>query len=322
MSHPQFIAPQKSRYSRGERQSSVQVYDYGLLLLLAMIWGSSFLLQKVAVSEVTPVLMTAIRQILAAALLGLVVLFAGLKIKASAKEHWLMFLSAILGNALPFSLISIGLQDIDSGLAAILMGAMPLVTILLAHFTSHDEPLNRSKLLAVGIGILGLIVLFWPSLVSGLTANLTAQLLVLGAALCYAFNTLVTKSVIHLEAPVLLFMIVMWSAVILVPAAWVMEDIPMVLPGSNVIWSIIGLAVFPTAIAAFLMYEVIARQGAGFFGQINLLVPICGVFWGFAFLGERLSWNAWAALLIILSGVAVSRNWNSNQKVDNNSAQT
>lgn len=312
----------KSKLSRGERQSRVSGYDYFLLLLLALIWGSSFMLQKVAVSEIAPITMTAWRQVLAAVLLFAILLLTKMRIKATLYEHFLLFLSAILGTALPFSLISYGVTQIDSGLAAILMGAMPLLTIVLAHFTSADEPLNLNKLLAVGLGIVGLVVLFWPSLILGGSSNLYAQFLVMLAAFCYSVNSILTKRILHLEAPMIMAMIMFWSVVLLVPASLLLETQEWVLPSLDVSLAIIALAIFPTSIAAFLMYEVIGRQGAGFFSQINLLVPISGVFMGLLFLGERLSWNAWVALAIILCGVAVSRHWNSNRKADTSSAKS
>jgi drug/metabolite transporter (DMT)-like permease len=302
----------RSRLSRGERQDRVHGYDYLLLLILAMIWGSSFLLQKIVVAEVPPVTLTAMRQLIGAGVMVGVLVFAGSRLNASPWEHFLMFLSGILGTVLPFSLIATGLETLDSGLAAILMGAMPLVTIVLAHFTTPDEKMNRNKLLAVGLGMAGLVVLFWPSLVRGFGTDLLAQLIVFSAAICYALNSLVTKKLIHLDAPMLLAIIIFWSAAILLPMSILIEPGAMTLPSGASLAAIVTLAVFPTVVAAFLMYELIARQGAGFFGQINLLVPVCGVFLGFVFLGERLGWNAWSALAFILMGVTVSRNWNSS----------
>ena len=288
--------------------------DYGLLVGLAMIWGGSFLMQKVAVAEVPPVTLTAARQVLGAAIFAAIMFFAGTRIQASWREHALMFLSAIFGYALPFSLISTGLQKIDSGLAAILMGASPLVTIMLAHFVTEDEKLNASKLMAVGLGIAGLIILFWPALVSGVTQNLSSQLIVFCGAICYAINSLITKRLIHLDVSMLMGMVVFWSAAILLPAALVLETPPAHLPGIAASLSIMLLAIFPTVAACFLMYALISRQGAGFFGQINLLVPLAGVFWGTLILAEKLPWNAWLALCVILGGIAVSRNWNANRK--------
>jgi len=296
--------------------------DYGLLVTLAMIWGGSFLLQKVAVGEVPPVTLTAARQVLGAVIFGAILLVSATRIRATRREHVLMFLSAIFGYALPFSLISTGLQKIDSGLAAILMGASPLVTIVLAHFVTDDEKLNANKLMAVGLGIAGLVVLFWPALMSGVTQNLSSQLIVFGGAICYAINSIITKRLIHLNASMLMGTIIFWSAVILLPAALLLETPPAHLPGTAASWSIVLLAIFPTVAAAFLTYALIARQGAGFFGQINLLVPLAGVFWGTLILAEKLPWNAWLALCVILGGIAVSRNWNANRKAAKPQQQT
>ena len=296
--------------------------DYGLLFTLAMIWGGSFLLQKIAVAEVPPVTLTAARQVLGAAIFAIILVWSGTRIRASRGEHALMFLSAIFGFALPFSLISTGLQKIDSGLAAILMGASPLMTIVLAHFVTDDEKLNTSKLMAVGLGIAGLIVLFWPALASGVTQNLSSQLVVFCGAICYAFNSLITKRLIHLDVSMLMGVIVFWSAVILVPAALLLETPPSEFPGTAAVLSIVLLAALPTVAACFLMYVLISRQGAGFFGQINLLVPLAGVFWGTLILAEKLPWNAWVALCVILGGIAVSRNWNANRNSSKQQQQT
>ncbi|WP_075996803.1 DMT family transporter [Salaquimonas pukyongi] len=296
--------------------------DYGLLALLAMIWGGSFLLQKVAVAEVPPVTLTAVRQFLGAAIFAVILFWSRTHIQATWREHGLMFLCAIFGNALPFSLISSGLQVIDSGLAAILMGVMPLVTIVLAHFVTDDEKLNINKLMAVGMGIAGLVILFWPALVQGVTDNLFSQMIVFCAAICYAINSLLTKRLIHLDVSMLMGIIVAWSAVILLPAALVLETPPQQVPGAAASVSILLLAALPTVAASFLMYVLISRQGAGFFGQINLLVPLAGVFWGTLILSEKLPWNAWLALSVILGGIAVSRNWNATRKAANSQQQT
>lgn len=316
------IRRKRSRLSRGVRQAHVLPYDYLLLGLLALVWGGSFMLQKIAVAEVPAVTMTAMRQLVGAVFMGALLVLAGNRLHANLREHFLMVLSAILGTVLPFSLIATGIETIDSGLAAILMGAMPLVTIVLAHYVTHDEKLNRHKVVAVGLGIAGLVVLFWPALAGGIGQDAVAQLLVLGAAVCYALNSLVTKKLVHLDAPGLLGIIIFWSVLMLVPMALILEPGAFVLPSLETSLSIIGLGLGPTAIAAFLMYELIGRQGAGFFGQINLLVPATGVFMGFVFLGERLAWNAWVALAIILAGVFVSRNWNSAKTAAKDSSQT
>lgn len=304
----------KSFLSRGERQSRPFPYDYFLLFILACIWGSSFMLQKVAVAEVPPVTMTAMRQIVATICMALLLLATGLSLRVRKQDHLMLFSSAVIGTALPFAFISWGLQTLDSGIAAILMGGMPLVTIVIAHYITEDEKLSWGKVIAVLLGILGLVILFWPSLKTGFGSDFVAQMVVLAAAFCYSVNSLITKKMLHLEAPVMLGYLSLWSAIFLSIGAYLVEVPNWAIPSFEVSFAIIILAIFPSVLAAFLMYELIARQGAGFFGQINLLVPLAGVIWGFLFLGERLPANAILAMLVILSGVAASRNWNKKDK--------
>ncbi|WP_419911080.1 DMT family transporter [Hoeflea sp.] len=281
--------------------------DYGLLCLLAIIWGGSFMLTRIAVAEVPPITLTAIRQVIAVVILAGVALYSGQALAASRSDHAIIVAAAFFGQALPFVLISWGLQEITAGLSAILMGLMPLMTIILAHFFTHDEKMNVVKLLGVVIGILGLVVLFWPDIVRRTDADIWRQLAVMGAGVSYAVNALLTKQLLHLKPRPLFAVKIGWSFVMLVPAVLLFETLPNTSPSAAAWFALVLLAVFPTAVASLLMFRIIARQGASFFGQINLLVPVAGVIWGALVLGERLSFNAFVALAIILSGVAVAR---------------
>ncbi|MEX3010028.1 DMT family transporter [Hoeflea sp. TYP-13] len=281
--------------------------DYGMLCLLAVIWGGSFMLSRVAVSEVPPITLTAIRQGIAMVILAAVTLRTGQRLLASRTDHVVIIISAFFGMALPFSLITWGLGEITAGLAAILMGLMPLITIILAHFFTDDEKMNVAKIIGVLLGIAGLVVLFWPDIVAGTDDDIWRQLAVMAAGVSYAVNALITKRLLHLKPQPMFAVNIGWSFVMLAPAAFLFE--PMIAQNPSVtVWiSLIILGVFPSAVASLIMFRIIARQGASFFGQINLLVPVAGVLWGAIFLDERLSLNAFVALAIILSGVAVAR---------------
>jgi uncharacterized membrane protein len=113
--------------------------DYGLLLLLAAIWGSSFVFIKVGVAEVPPVTLTAVRLVLAAVFLLLVMVVSGKRLPSDRQMWTMMAATALIGNALPFALIAWGQQGIPSNTSAILMGIMPLITIVVAHFFTTDE---------------------------------------------------------------------------------------------------------------------------------------------------------------------------------------
>ena len=280
---------------------------YALLVLLAAIWGASFTLIKVAVDTIPAVTLTASRLILAAAVLAVVALIAGQRFKPTRRLVLGIAAAGFFGNALPFTLISWGEEVIDSGLAAILMAVMPLTTVFLAHLFTGDEKLNTRKLAGVILGLAGLVVLIGPAKLTSLGTETIRQLAVAGAALCYGINAIITKRLLSIPPMALAAAIIAVSAVMMIPASLILDQPWTLSPSSPSLWATIGLGVLQTALATLIMFQLIARQGATFFAQINFLVPLAGVAYGVIFLAERPAANAYLALAIILTGIAIAR---------------
>ena len=130
-----------------------------LLFALVAMWGSSFLFTKIAVAAIAPTDLVAGRFLLATATLAAVLAATRRRLPGSPRL-WLFFLAmALMGNCIPFWLITWGQQRIDSGLAGILMAIMPLTTVMLAHFLVAGERLNRFKAAGFLLGFLGIVVL-------------------------------------------------------------------------------------------------------------------------------------------------------------------
>ena len=293
---------------------SAGALDYALLLGLATIWGGSFTLIAFTLDDFPPATMSMIRLFLGAAILGVIAIFLGERLAITSRTFVLLMLVGLFGNAIPFTLIAWGQQVVDAGLASILMGIMPIATLVLAHFFTDDEPLTRWKLMGVCVGLVGLIILVGPAVLGRLGDDGIRQIAILGAAISYGINAIITKSLLGLPRMAAGAGLVLAGALWLVPIAFVLEDFTAISPSAPSVWAIVLLAIFPTALAALLMFKIIDRQGAGFFGQINLFVPLAGVVWAYMFLNEALEPRAAFALLIILSGVAVSRIRPSNLK--------
>ncbi|MEO1747421.1 MAG: DMT family transporter [Pseudomonadota bacterium] len=291
----------------GKHRAPPGVTDYALLLGLALLWGMAFPLSKVAVEGYPPITLTLTRQLVAVfCLLALFVLLQRQWRRPSAEELLLIAVCSIFGSVLPFTLINWGVERVDSGLAAILMGFMPLLTIVLAHVFTHDDKLSVPKMLGVFMGLAGLCVLFWPALTIGVE-TIWRQLALIGAATCYAINALVMRSLTHWPPLVLLVYIGFGTLIFLFPMSFILENPLEIDPTLTQTIAMIALGIVAYTLGAFFMFAIIDRQGASFFGQINLLVPVAGVLLGALFLGERPGWNALAALLIIVSGVVVAR---------------
>ncbi len=288
-------------------RSSAGLLDYVLLVALALVWGGSFTMIEFTLDDFPPATMSSIRLFLGAAILGVVAYFFGERIHLTARSIFALAMVGLFGNAIPFGLIAWGQQVVDAGLAAILMGIMPIATLVLAHYFTRDEPMNRWKLVGVCVGLVGLIILVGPAVLGRLGDDGVRQIAILGAAVSYGINAIITKGLLNQPRRAAGAGLLLAGALWLVPLAVLLESNFVITPHASSVGAIIMLAVLSTAVAALLMFELIERQGAAFFSQINLLVPLAGVFWAFVILNEALEPRAAIALIVILSGVAFSR---------------
>src|SRR5882672_9645996 len=177
--------------------------DYGALLALGAVWGSSFLLIKVAVATIPPITVATGRIGIGALVLALMVM-ARRRSWPCDKRSWLLLLvMGTIGNAIPFSLINWGETHIDSGLTAILMSSVPLATIMLAPAFVRDEPVTPGKLAGVALGMAGVAVLIGPGVLMGAHGELLGEIAVTCATLCYAVNGLVARQLPQMPVEVI-----------------------------------------------------------------------------------------------------------------------
>jgi len=216
----------------------------------------------------------------------------------------------IIGNAAPFFLITWGQQAVDSALAGILMGVMPLATLVLAHFLVRGERMTGNRLIGFALGFSGIVFLMEPAAVAGLggaALQILSQLAILGGALCYAANSVLARLLIKTD-----FMLAA-AGTLLVPAVLMLaialaHDLPWTLqPSFASVASIVWLGVGPTAIATICYFRLISSAGPTFMSLVNYLSPIVAVFLGVTLLGEQPGVSSYAGLALILGGIAVSQ---------------
>ncbi len=287
-----------------------ELLDYALLTSLAAVFGSSFLFTHLAVQSIPPVTVVAARIGLAAVVILLALRLSGQHLPKGPVWGWI-YASALFGNAIPFSLISWGQQTVDAGLTAIFMAVMPLTTVVLAHFVTSDEKLNRWTLAGVLLGLAGVMVLMGWQALSQLGRDTWPQLAILLGAMCYAINALITRNLTHLSKWPMSAGLMLAGFSLTFPMALCFESPWQIRPSQSSMFAVLALAVGPTALATWLILLIIGRRGASFLSQINFMVPVFGIVFGAVFLRERLPGNAWIALIAILLGVAIARRGSS-----------
>ena len=280
-----------------------------LLFALVAMWGSAFMMTGIAVRGFSPSALVAIRLVIAAALLGGMVLASGRRFPAS-RRFWLFGLAiALAGNCIPFWLISFGQQRIDSSLAGILMGLMPLTTMVLAHFFVRGERLNAVKAAGFLLGFGGLVVLVGPTALlqlRGEGSELWHQLAVLGGAICYAINAILARHRPAADPLVAAAGVMIMGSLVMLPIGGPAAPAELaVVPRASLI-AMLALAVIATGIATVVFLKLVTVAGPSFASFINYLIPVWALLMGVVFLGERPGLRAILALALILSGIGLS----------------
>lgn len=280
-----------------------------LLLALVAMWGSSFVFTSIAVRALPPTTVVAARLIIAAVVVG-GALSLGARRLPNSLVHWRFFvISAVVGNMLPFWLISWGQQHISSGLAGILMAIMPLSTLVLAHLFLEDERLNRFRVLGFLIGFSGVVVLVGPSILlemQGAGSMLLPQLAVLGGAVCYAANAIIARRrppTAPLEAAT---GVAIAASLLMAPIAVAVDQpwhLSLTVPAAVAVGY---LGVVATGIATVVYFKLVSLAGPSFLSLINYLIPLWAVVVGVIALGEQPDWSALVALVLVLLGIGVS----------------
>jgi drug/metabolite transporter (DMT)-like permease len=278
---------------------------------LALIWGTSFLFIKVGVRELHPLWLTFARVGAGAATL-LVVLVATRDRLPRDPHVWAhLFVVAALGVSLPFTLFGFGEQRVSSVLAGIWNAATPLVALPLAVLVFRTERMAPRRIVGVVIGFLGVLTVLgvWRD-IGG--AQLTGQLMCLGAAMCYAVAIPYQKRFIAgrtgsgVSFATTQLLIALAQLAVVAPLFAGAPPVPSRLSG-DVLLSVAALGALGTGLAFVLNFRVIRAAGASTSTSVTYLMPLVATVVGVVFLRERLVWNQPVGAAVVLAGVAVSQ---------------
>ena len=275
-----------------------------ILTLLALIWGASFMLIKIADRQLAPSTLV-LGRLGSATLLLAAIAAVSLGFRATMRELraawlWLVVVS-LVNTAVPFWLLSWGETRIDSGLASIIQGAVPIFNAVIAYGFFREERVGGLRFVGLAIGFVGVALLVGAQP----QGKLLGALAVVGMALCYAIGTLLAGRHLRGTPPLLVALAstgvstlaVLPVGVVQAPAeAWHAETIA----------SILVLGLVGTGIAYLLFFALIQRAGANYATLVTYLVPPIALAYGAIFLGESFGAVAYGALALILVGVALA----------------
>ena len=281
------------------------VADWFRIVLLSLVWGGSFFFIEVMLEAMPP--MTSVLGRLMVGLIGLLILLKILGYRLEAlTEQWQSFaFIGLINNAIPFSLISFGQTEITGSLASIINATTPIMTALVAHQLTTDERLSINKILGIGFGFSGVLVLFGPAAMEG-GASLLGMTAGLTATFCYAFGSVYSKRLkenaplINATGQVLYGTCWMIPIVMIIDQPWA---IPM--PGLAPWLAVFAIGLLSTTLAFYIYFRVLKTAGANNVVLVTFLVPVSASGLGVVFLGEVLALQHVIAYLLIAFGLAV-----------------
>ncbi len=275
---------------------SMGALEWGMVILLSILWGGSFFFNEIAVRELPTLSVVVGRVVLAAVILLIFMRLLGQAMPSAPKVWAAFFGMGFLNNVVPFTLIVWGQIHIASGVASILNATTPLFTVLVAHWMTADEKMNVGRFVGVILGLIGVSVMIGGDAVGALgfdllSVGVIAQLAVLAGALSYAFagvygrrfRAMGVSPMATATGQVTASSIMMVPVMLAVDQPW---QFPM--PSLAAVGALIGVAALSTALAYILYFRILSTAGATNLLLVTFLIPVSAVLLGVLILGEVL----------------------------------
>ena len=283
-----------------------------MLFILSAIWGSAFIAIKVSLNYFSPVSVASYRLIVASIFLLIFYIIGKYKTSLNRTDLIMLLFVGVVGNFLPFYLISWSEQHIQSSTAGILMGVGPILTLILSHFFTKDDRFTYSKLISISIGFIGVLFIFEiDTLFNFGTANslqLFSKFLIIIAALGYMISNIVAYNTLkHIDSFSITFFATLFGALVSVPFLLYSESIQPSYINFSALLPILYLGIFPTALAFQLRYHITKTSGPVFLSYVAYLIPIFALIWGFVLLSEEIYLNSIIGITLILFGVYIGK---------------
>ncbi len=277
--------------------------EASLLALLALLWGSSYLLIKVAVAEIPPVTLIAVRVTIAAVLLVCVVVVRAERFPRDRRTWRQLLVQSFLNSIGAWTVLAWGQQFVDAGLASVLNSTSPIFVFFITAFVTRHEPATALKLVGACLGVFGVILIVGFDALRGLGQQVAGQLAALTGAALYAGAAIYGKRFSHLSATVTAASTMIWATVCLVPLALLLEQPWTLRPSGQAMFAAATLGVLCTGVALLIYFRLVKTLGSlGVASQAYLRAGV-GVILGMVFLGEEITLVIGLGLVAAILGV-------------------
>lgn len=284
--------------------SSPGPVEYALLLGIGLSWGTSYMFTKIAVAAVPPVTLVAARAVIAATVMLALMAARRQRARLAGRDIAAFTLVGLMATAAPLCLIALSVAHVHSSVTATTLSLVPLITAFLAVFRG-EYPTARN-ILGIVVGLAGVAVLFGPDAFASFGDSARGLVAAIGAAVIFAGSLFVMAMVKHHDPVTVTALSLVSGALWTIPVALLVDGVPQAWPSAGIAGAVVVLGLWNTAMTSLLMFALVPRAGPAFTSYNNYLVPAVAVICGTIFLGEPLTVQSVAGVVLVLAGVAIS----------------
>lgn len=276
-------------------------------ILICTIWGSTWLVIKIGLETMTPLLAAGCRFSVASVLLFALIKVRGVKVpldRASVKFYCIVALTSF---SIPFALVYWGEQYIPSGLTSVLFAIYPFTVALFSFLFLPNEKVTTPKIAGIVLGFLGIFTIFSNDLNASSPNWMLGMAAIPASAFLQAYSVIVIKKHGHAIHPfTITFVPMLLAAILLLTSSIVVEDLSAVRFTSNAILTILYLGVFGSVVSFVSYFWLLKRVEALFLSLSSFITPIIAVMLGVIVLGEQLSPRIFLGAVFVLGGIGVA----------------
>jgi drug/metabolite transporter (DMT)-like permease len=285
--------------------SSSSRSDWLVFLALGLMWGSSYLFIKIAVTDFGTFTLVAVRLGIGAALLWTVLQLRGQPLPRQRRIYGHLFVMGLINITMPFLLITWAEQSVESSLAAVLTSMVPLFTVVLAPLFIHDEPLRVNAVAGLAIGFIGVVILTSREL-TGTGSSVIADLALVLAALSYGAGAVYSRRNVRGVAPLIPAVFqVTFAFIVSGTIALLLEHPWTARPGAQSVFAIVWLGLLGSGAAYLAFFRLLSRWGATRTTLVAYVLPVVGIILGFLVLQEPLDGRIIVGTALVIGGIGL-----------------
>jgi len=294
------------------RQTEKLGFELALLAVLAFLWGSSYLLIRVALDTIPPITLIAARVLIATLFLFIVMSMRREHLPRDFRTWRMLFVQAVFNSIGAWTVLAWGQQYVESSLASVLNSTSPVFVFLITRFFTRHETTDIVRFAGASLGVFGVTLIVGIDALHGLGQQVVAQLAILLGAVLYAGAAIYGKNFTHLPSTVTAAGTMIWATVCLVPLSLIVEHPWTLAPSIMSLLSTVVLAVFCTGVALLIYFRLVKTLGSLGAASQSYLRSGIGVLLGVIVLGEHISFVVGIGIATAVLGVVAI---NAPQKI-------